>query len=206
MEVRYTAEYCAKNNVAVLCKTSEEYQMCAGHVPVDTPTKLILGAISEWYFERNYAFVVASRFIADNTTVFSSEKDFVWTDELVLDFVKEYRGYAEQENIDEYKQSKQRVPLLRSDDNVQLYEADIAHIVTRDYQYDTFPVNSQGKEKDFIKLFSTREDAENYIRLNKPSLSIRAIEDAFSAAALKGAHDHVWWIDLETELKQLVKI
>jgi hypothetical protein len=95
------------------------------------------------------------------------------------------------ENIEHCK------PLFRSEDNVDIFEGDKIHSVDKNLlisEDDNRYISKSFKPNLEYKYFSTRENAEEYILLNKPCLSIMDIKDVTGLISMT-----------EYRLKELVK-
>lgn len=89
----------------------------------------------------------------------------------------------QQHHIDSYKYKslsiqeliKFKVPLFRTKDGVEIFEGNPVYGVSKDFQllYMSYAVKS---DNDFVKTFSTKEKAKEYVLMTKPCLSIREIE------------------------------
>lgn len=113
---------------------------------------------------------------------------FYWTDELVHEYVRELIvGELGKQcgHMDIFKASKQRKPVLVTEDGVTYYSGEIKEIFathTKEgynsvgaYKVDSHPEFYDGLKGCYEYFFSTREAAEDFILKNKPCLSLKDV-------------------------------
>lgn len=132
------------------------------------------------------------------------EKPFVWTDELVKEFIAfksdNHIRYNTEDAIKVFKQPKQRKPLFTTEDGVEVFEGEPYFYVFPD-EMTVQPATAEVR-KDWLhprlKLFSTREAAEEYIFSNKPVLCYREAKEI-------GDKPGISWFQYLEKLEQIIK-
>jgi|SRR6185503_8467787 len=114
------------------------------------------------------------------------DNTFVWTDDLVKEYIKylqQGEGCGKWHPMEEFKKSKEvNKVLFVTEDNVPVYEGDYYYCVNRDF-------NHYGRSNGLgwyhpesgEKYFSTKEKADEYILMNKPLLSLNDILNNWDA-------------------------
>lgn len=103
--------------------------------------------------------------------------EFKWTDELVAEYVDWCRTKYKS-TIGEFKQSKQKQPIFKTEDGIDIYEDDKYWFVSNDFNVEqTEALNHHPKfyAMSSIKRFSTQTQAQQYVLLNKPCLSLNDV-------------------------------
>lgn len=115
------------------------------------------------------------------------QSKFEWTDSLVIDFVAwtlkqspTFQGrYAD---IEQFKQSKQKQPILTTTDGVEIYDLEqtIYTVITKSQWEQKQPMaKNAAMLADYWKKFSTKEDRDKWVLLNKPCLSVLDVVKIF---------------------------
>lgn len=112
------------------------------------------------------------------------ENNFIWTDDVVLEFLSAQIPKAAnkmvfnyKEMVDDFKRSKERKLLFITQDGISVYEKDKFYTVT-----DSFEVVMSDAVRGIhittqiiSRSFYTPDAANEYILMNKPCLSVRDI-------------------------------
>lgn len=106
--------------------------------------------------------------------------EFVWTDELALEFsVSPYSTISPLRNgLEQFKASKQRKCLFTTEDRVNIYHGDTYWYVEVDNNFDITRTTACSSEQQIpeCKDFSTEAAAREYVRLNKPMYSLNDVK------------------------------
>jgi len=82
--------------------------------------------------------------------------------------------YKCHENVNTCKTFGCKQPLFITEDGVDIFAGDFYTIVTNDL-FESRTLVAMGNEINNIKRFSTKKAAENYIKMNKPCLSLNDV-------------------------------
>lgn len=114
-----------------------------------------------------------------------SNKEFVWTDELVMDFLnftfmKAPLFQGGRADMEQFKASKQSKPILTTEDGVDKYEGGAMYWVGRktlNMGHVGYIFNDSIKKSHLYNYvyFSSEEAAKDFILMNKPCLSVNDV-------------------------------
>lgn len=103
--------------------------------------------------------------------------EFVWTDELALEFsVSPYSTISPLRNgLEQFKASKQRKCLFTTEDGKQIFKEDIYFLVDTSWLLNRLMAHGNHGIYEG-KRFSTEAAAREYVRLNKPMYSLNDVK------------------------------
>lgn len=121
----------------------------------------------------------------------STETEFKWTDELVVEFAswsctKAPTFQGRYSDIEDFKKSKvkERIPLFITEDGVKIFEGDKVFTAKKDYEdlrVTSFIASSRNNKEWALQggtlWFSTEDKAKEYILHKKPLFSLQEIID-----------------------------
>lgn len=157
--------------------------------PSDVNEKSFIGYAFNWnktlekrpYWQEIYTLIKEGT-IQLLQKVEEKKEEFVWTDELALEFsVSPYATISPlRDGLEQFKASKQRKPLFVTEDGKQIFDGDEYWYVwvESDYEIIKHKAKSCTIKEDGIKDFSTEAAAKQYVRQNKPMYSLNDIEIA----------------------------